>query len=299
MAFSFLQISTDINKAQDLGESPHATLRLTQQIQLLPFDPQPYLQATNSKVPLSVNNDYSVFLVKCNDLTEVDVTDHVFIRNFESQLVIKLAYLPYDFNTTPVYLKIDRGTTGSAQNIYYSNKFLLTRHNESLTSRIDYKERDRIITDPNTETLSGLFQSIRLQFYFDNIVDATDIETYYQITTSQTVTPRVSVKEYYKWKTQLFNGWALSRLAQALYDGRCYINQIRNYIVEGFERAEREGMSNFSENEFLTDPDENDTINIIPLIIGDDWQTIPFLASSDQLASSEFLISQEFITIPL
>lgn len=299
MAFSFLQISTDINKAQDLGESPHATLRLTQQIQLLPFDPQPYLQATNSKLPLSVNNDYSVFLVKCNDLTEVDVTDHVFIRNFESQLVIKLAYLPYDFNTTPVYLKIDRGTTGSAQNIYYSNKFLLTRHNESLTSRIDYKERDRIITDPNTETLSGLFQSIRLQFYFDNLVDATDIETYYQISTSQTVTPRVSVKEYYKWKTQLFNGWALSRLAQALYDGRCYINQVRNYIVEGFERAEREGMSNISENVFLTDPDEYDTLNIIPLIIGDDWQTIPFLASSDQLASSEFLISQEFITIPL
>lgn len=298
MAFSFLQISTDINKAQDLGESPHATLRLTQQIQLLPFDPQPYVQATNSKVSLSVSEDYEVFIVAC-DGVELDVTEHVKITNFDGQLIFRIAYLPKDFNTSPVYFKIDRGSIGSLQNTYYSNKFLVTRHNESLTSRIDYKERDRIITDPNTETLSGLFQSIRLQFYFDNIVDATDIETYYQISTSQTVTPRVSVKEYYKWKTQLFNGWALSRLAQALYDGRCYINQIRNYIVEGFERAEREGMSNFSENEFLTDPDENDTINIIPLIIGDDWQTIPFLASSDQLASSEFLISQEFITIPL
>ena len=286
--------------AQDLGESPHAYFRYNSQIQLLPFDPQPYLQATVGNISLSVLEGYQVFLVKCGSEFEVEVTDHVQITNFEGQLVIRIAYLPYDFYTNPVYFRIKRSSSELAQPNYYSNKFLVTNHNEHLTSRIDYKERGRAIPSViESESSKEAFQSIRLQFFFDNTIDATEVETYYQITTSQTVNPRVSVKEYSQWKTQLFNNWTLTRLAKALYDRRCYINQTRNYIVEGLERNEREGMSNISENSFLTDPDENDTINIIPVIIGDDWETIPFLASSDQLSSSDFLSSQEFITISI
>lgn len=299
MAFSFLKIHPNIDKAQDLNESPHANLRYTSQIQLLPFDEQPYLQATYSDLVLSVGNNYEVFIVKCGETKEYDVTQHVNIRNFNGELIIKLSYLPYDFLTSPVYLKINRGVVLDTQQYYYSNKFLLTRYNEHLTSRIDYKERNRaVLSDSINQQQGGVYQSIRLQFYYNNLVDATEVETYYQITTGQSVTPRVSVKEYIQWQTQLFNAWTLTRLSKALYDGKCYINQVRNYIIEGFERAEREGMSNISENSFLTDPDEKDTIDIIPVIIGDDWQTIPFLSSSSQPSSTHFLSSQSEITIP-
>lgn len=300
MSFSFLNINPDINKAHDLNESPHAVNRITPQIQLLSYDPQPYTQVTNGTIELSVASNYEVFLVKCNSSVEYDVTEHVQITNYNGQLIVRLAYLPYDFHITPVYLKIKRGAVLGSQGFYYSNKFILTRYNEHLTSRLDYFERDRTIKPEGTiQSESGIMQSIRLQFYFNNLVDATEVETYYQITTSQTVNPRVSIKEYNQWQTQLFNGWALSRLANALYDRRCYINQVRNYIIEGFERAEREAQSNISENTFLTDPDEKDTIHIIPVIIGPDWQTIPFLSSSSQPSSTSFLSSQSTITTPI
>ena len=297
---SFLRLHPDIEVAQDLGESPHARLRITPQIQLLPYDPQPYQQITFSDLPLTFGNDYIAYIVGCANGATVDVTDHIILSApLEGQIVVKIAYLPYDFGNEPVYLRIDR--YGDGLKNYYSNKFLVTANNAELTSRIDYVNRGLFIpgfANRGSEPAPIFFQSIRLQFYFDNPVDATEVENYYQISTSQTVNPRVSIKEYRKWKTQLFNGWATKLLAKALYDGKCYINQTRNYIVEGFERTDREGMSNFSEQEFLTDPDDNDKLTIIPLIIGDDWQTIPFLASSDQLASADFLISQEFITIP-
>ena len=294
---SFLRISTDKDTAQNLGESPQATLRITPQIQLLPFDPQPYLQITTEMTPLSVSNDYTVFIVRCDNDFEVEVTDHVQISAYGSQLRIRIAHLLYDFDTSPVYFRIDRGSTGSIQNNYYSNKFLLTRHNEHLTSRIDYYSKS--VPALTIGLGSQPFLSIRMQFYFSNTIDATEVETYYQISTGQTVNPRISVKEYSQWRTQLFNSWAMSRLAQALYDGRCYINQTRNYPTEGLEISEREGASNISEQIFVTDPDENDTIKIIEVIIGPDFETIPFLSSSDQLSSSDFLISQELITIPL
>src|SRR5690606_21974132 len=106
---SFLKLHPNIEVAQDLGESPHAILRYTPQIQLLPFDPQPYVQATSGTLALSVSEDYSVYLVKCDNGFEVDVTDHVYIRNFNGQLIVRIAYLPYDFYTTPVFFRIDRG----------------------------------------------------------------------------------------------------------------------------------------------------------------------------------------------
>ena len=295
---SFLKIHPNVEVAQDLGESPQAALRITPQIQLLPFDPQPYLQITSGKTNLQVANDYEVYLVRCDTKEEFNVTDHVFIRNYNGQLIIKIAYLPFDFYTNPLYLKIDPGTIVSSGTLY-SNKFILTNHNAHLTSRIDYKDRSNIVPSEVIGPKDGLFQSIRLQFYFNNAVSATEVDTYYQITTSQTVNPRVSIKEYKEWSTQLFNSWTYERLARALYMGKCYINQVRNYPIDGLEYNKREGMSNISENQFVTDPDENDTITIIPLIIGDDFQTIPFKASSSQPSSTHFLSSQSTITIPV
>lgn len=296
---SFLRIHPSLEVAQDLQESPAARIRYTSQIQFLPFDPQPYLQVTASDLTLSVGPDYKVYIVDCHGI-ETEVTAHVLLRDdlVPGQLVIKLSYLPRDFGTQPVYLKIDRYGNGIKK--YFSNLFLITSHNAHLTSRLDYLSRTRNIPQVNiASSFSYRFQSVRLQFYFDQVVDATEVETYYQITRSQTKTPRISVNELSQWKTLPINGWTLTRLARALYAGKCYINQTRNYITEGLERNKREGMSNISETEFLTAPDDTDRISIITEYIGPQWSTQAFLASSGQLARSGFLSSQSTITIPI
>lgn len=263
-------------------------------IQLLTKDPQPYIQAFKG----SVSSNYKAYLVDYSG-NKYDVTDHIKIRNGDNGIMaIKIIYLPYDFGLMPVRLKIDRFGGGIADGIpyYYTDYFLLTRQNEKYTSRIDYVEKDVSIPSFGLGMQDAItYQSIRLQFYKNNLVDSTDVETYYQITRSQTINQRISIKLYVQWKTLPISEVVLSKLAKALYDGRCYINQVRNYIVEGLTREEREGMSNISENMFLTDPDEKDTIHIIPEIIDPEWITAPFLASSDRLASSDYLISQETV----
>lgn len=260
-------------------------------IQLLTKDPKPYTQVIDG----NISGSYEVHLIDCYG-NEFDVTEHIRIRNFEDKMVFKIIYLPYDFGSLPVYFKLTQ--TGIDAPALISNKFLLTRQNEKYTSRIDYVERGvYFATMGLTQTAGASLQSIRLQFYKNNLIDGTEVETYYQITRSQTINQRISVKEYTQYATLPISEIVLSELANAFYGGMCYVNQVRNYIVEGFDRSEREGMSNISENIFLADPDEKDKINIIDEIIDPDLLTVPFLASSDRLSSSGYLVSQEFIQI--
>lgn len=282
-----------------MNESPGATIRYSPHVQFLPKDPQPYLQVTSSPIPLSIGAGYKVYAVRCSDKKELEITPHVILSKLGTQLLLKFVYLPYDFGPMPVYLKIDRYGDGVKK--YYSNKFLITGHNRHLTARIDYTDNENRIPFPVgiTRVNAQQFQSARLRFYFSDIVDATDVDVYYQITRSQSINSRISIKEYNKWRTQPMNHWTLTRLARALYKGHCYIDQVRNYIVEGLERNEREGQSNISENEFLTDPDNSDTIDILQEIIGDGWQRVPFLSSSPQRSSTAFLSSQSQISIPI
>lgn len=301
MSIDFIKLHPRIEEAQNLNESPLATLRYTPQIQLIPFDPLPYIQVTASKdLNLTFGSDYRVFLVRCRDGFEVEVTDHVLLTqvqvNNRYQIKMRIAYLLQDFSTDPVYFKIDRfGDVEFFKNkYYYSNKFLVTGYKKELTSRIDYYNPLNIGTGERSPRL----ESINLQFYFNNHIDATDIETYYQITRNQNVNTRVLVKEFSEWQTQIFNAWTYKRLSRAFYLGqRCYINQVRNYPVDGLDYKPREGHTNVSEMQFITDPDEEDFYGITPVIINPELVTIPYLSSSIELSSNSFLSSQTEITI--
>lgn len=260
-------------------------------VQLLTKDPKPYTQVVKGNAPL----DYRVYIVDCEEV-EYDVTDHVQIRNWGDNMIMKIMYLPYDFATSPVRFKIDSDTVDMEPML--SSFFLLTRYRQEFTSRIDYVQRGVDFSRRGVMESSGRpFQSIQLQMYRNNFVDGTEVETYYQITRSQTINERISIKEYLQYATLPITELALSKLAEALYDGMCYIDQVRSYIVEGLDRTEREGLSNISENTFLVDPDDKDIIHIGEIIIEDGKVTVPFLSSSTELSSSEHLSSSYEITI--
>ncbi len=302
MSIDFIKLHPRIEEAQNLDESPLATLRYTSQIQLIPFDPLPYTQITAAKdISLTVGDDYKVYLVRCRDNYEVEVTNHVNLTNVQvngrAQLRIIISYLLQDFGTDPVYFKIDRiGDANPNLKVYYSNKFLVTANKKELTSRIDYKNIYNVF-DNGTVDRTARLESINLQFYFNNHVDSTDVETYYQITRNQNINTRILINELSEWQTQIFDAWTYKRLARAFYGGRCYINQIRNYPIDGLDYQNREGHTNVSEMTFVTDPDDKDFYSISPIIIDESISFIPFRVNSSTFVDSEFYINQTEIPV--
>lgn len=299
MDITFIKLHPNREAANDLGESPNAVLRYGGQIQLLPFNKKPYHQVTTSSFGLTIGA-YKVYLVRCEDGLEVEITEHVLLQPFTengiTQLKIRIAYLHQDYGSNPVYLKIERfGGADNGLKKYYSNEFIVTNDKSELTSRFDYIDKSRSIPAGSvSEQLLGFVQSIQLRVYFDDFVQKTEIETYYQITKSQNVNPRISLKEYAQYKTQIFDAWTFKLLARAFYTGKCYIGFIRNTIIEGLEYEKREGQSNISENTFITDPDEKDTIYIDNVIINPPPPLTPYLSSSGLLSSGAILASAQY-----
>ncbi len=285
--YSFIRLAATQALAQDLGYSPEVQHAYLGQIQLLPNDPQPYNQATNSRLGVSVGA-YTAYIVDgCGN--EEDVTSYVTLTAFQEngidQLKIQLANLPTDYGAQLVYLKIDRFSTGAK--FYYSNKFLLTDQESQFTSRLDYVDRERSIEAIGGENSIGFIQSTRLRMYPTNFIPRHDVQQYYQITTGQHVNPRALAKELTEYKFPMADPWTYKRLLRAML-GVCYIDQSRAYLFEAPEYAPREGRSNFSENRFLTDIDDNDFLGIAEV----STSMVDFLASSTELASSTYLSSQ-------
>ena len=269
-----------------MDDSPEVEINYTGQVHLKPKDPKPYWQYTQGKEPFVLGDTFTAWIVSCSG--DEDITTHVDARRFSDKGVehfaFMMAYLPTDYGGEPVYLRFDMA--GETLYSYYSNYFLLTDNDIHLTTRIDYFDTTRqIISDeivPN-------YQSVRLSMYFKNFVSANEVDTYYQITQSQIVNPRILEKEQALWTTTLWDGWTFRRLVKA-FRGPVYLDFVRQYLTAGMEYNERVGLTNISENQFTTDPDPDDTFTVIDVIIG--VAMIDFLASNDDaLASSTYLAS--------
>lgn len=287
-----------MEQAFDLGESVEVENHHLGQIQLTPLDNQPYYFASNLSAGVLYDDNYTAEIITCSKSEAEDITANINIQSFEegdlTQILFCLANLPTDYHAELVYLKIT--FNGIAAAPYFSNPFLLTNDDVEYTSRIDYLDKDRNIPFvQGISTSSEFFQSARLKFYYKDYVDQTDLETYYQISTSQNVNTRASKKFLSKWITKPFNAFTFSRLSSAFYNGSCYINQIRNYPIEGFEYNEREELSNISESVFITDPDEGDFLIILPVYTNE--VLIPFRVNSSSFVNSQYYINQSQIPV--
>ena len=63
--YSFIRLKNTKESAFDLNDSPIIKFNYVGQVQLLPFDTEPYLQITNSDVPIVIE-DYTVNVVNCS-----------------------------------------------------------------------------------------------------------------------------------------------------------------------------------------------------------------------------------------
>lgn len=296
---SFLWFKTTKKEAWSQTRTPVIDLNYRGQLQFLPFDPQPYIQITDSATSLQISNEATVTILDaCGE--ELNINEHVDLRSITDtngikQIYIRLKFLPVDYGMNLVCLKIVSAISEVAYT-YFSNPFLLTSLNWERTSRVDYRvvrDYDGVVS---TETgYTNLYQSARLSFYENRHVDATELDNYYQISKNQDVITNVNENDRIEWMFEKADAWHWVRLSKALYRSACYINQERNYPSEGLELQPRDGDTQVSESSFITSPNPTDRINIIPIIIDPSIDYVPFLASSSALWSTSYLWSQSEI----
>jgi hypothetical protein len=260
--YSFIRLRETLEDACNMQEPPLASENYTGQVHLLPNDSEPYLQITNSPTPIIIE-DFSAFLVDSVTNQEYDITENVFVFPFidingVAQVAFEIIAIPYDFGGNPCYLRFDSGQS------YYSNLFLCTILYSNQTTRFDYWNTDVYWgTDYFT---SNMRQSIRLNTYFDNFVSQDELPTYFRITTNQTINQRAKISDFYKYIFPQLNAWTAKRLKRILYGNYLYMNEIRSYVVKGFEMPEREADSNVGIAEFVINQDEGDIYEVIPQI---------------------------------
>lgn len=280
--YSFIRLKNSKESAFNLNDSPIIKFNYVGQVQLLPFDTEPYLQITNSNVPIVIE-DYTVNAVDCSD-NEFDISDSVFIEPFIdsngiSQIAFEIINIQKDFGTTPVYLKFDQlnGET------FYSNLILITENQKELTTRLDYTFNSNIYgIDYEVANYS---QSIRLQIYFNTYISQDEIDVYYQISTSQNVNTRANISDLQEYITQEFNAFTYKRLKRALYQ-ECYFDLTRVYATEGLEFETREEEANISQSRFIVDPDESN--NYTPIYQIAEFPTVINLTPPDNSENPTF-----------
>ena len=244
MDYSFIKLSKTID-----SENPKISqINYSDCVQLLPSES--YLQISNNADGIAFDNDFSVFVVDCDEISLADITTNVSIFEFTDingvhQIAFEINFLNVDFGFQPVRLKFVK-TTGS--DVWYSNEILITEEAEEQTTRFDYKANDYF--QGISYNIVDYYQSIRLRCFFDRLDNETEVKDYYQISKGNTISTRALLKEVTNYKFVNIDPFVFKRINVLLIHDIIYIDGLRMTNKTNVKGSERLGYSNLSEAEF-------------------------------------------------
>lgn len=251
----------EFNKDKDLALSKRASVLVELYkftgIQLLPENKLPYIQTTNVVGGIELE-DYTVKVLKvCNDkFTGTDITvnfDLVSIfqdTNGNPQITWSLTDLPIDFGTELIYLEVKQAFGET----FYSSPFQITDIDAERTCRIDYKAKE-----------SDIMQSTQLQMFFWQSLKTTEISSYYETSTRNTVTINNKSQKYERWTTEFMDNDLLIKIDDAFENRFVYIDLIRCNLFEAIEIKEFEHSESYKNNNIKLSFNRSDVYN--PLAI--------------------------------
>jgi hypothetical protein len=218
-------------------------------IQLLPNNDIKYIQQTatpNGGIELE---DWTVYAVDLLNEKKTDITSSFFIEKINSssdgspQILWSLQNINFDNKFRFIYLEItqDFGAT------YYSNPFLITDLNKEQTSLFHYKQKR---TDD--------YQSIQFQTWFRQNTQKTELTTYYQTSTQNTVSQAIKVNNLEIYKTNIMNVDMLIQLAEILQSPYLYVDLVRSYLFESVEIPENRANESFAEISYNLSKNKSD-----------------------------------------
>jgi hypothetical protein len=252
MDYSFIKLSKTID-----SENPKISqINYSDCVQLLPSES--YLQISNNADGIAFDNDFSVFVVDCENKSLADITTNVSIFEFTDingihQIAFELNFLTVDFGFQPVRLKFVK-TTGS--DVWFSNEILITEEAEEQTTRFDYKANDYF--HGISYNIVDFYQSIRLRCFFDRLDNETEVKDYYQISKGNTISTRALLKEVTNYKFVNIDQFVFKRINVLLIHDIIYIDGLRMTNKTNVKGSERLGYSNLSEAEFSAYINNND-----------------------------------------
>lgn len=214
------------------------TINYFRGIQLLPNNPLPYVQTTLTSEETELE-DWDAYIVDLCSEVETDITDYFMVeRSFQdtngvAQIDWSLTNVPFDFGYKLVYLKVDQ----SFGETFYSNPFLLTSYDSEKTCRIDYKPR-----------LADTMQSTQVQMYFWQTQKKTEISSYYQVSTRNTVTTLVKSQKFERWITEVIPNDLMIKIDDAFENKYVYVDLVRANLFEANEIKEFQGNENWVQN---------------------------------------------------
>lgn len=255
MDYSFIKLS----KLEESENPAISQINYADCIQLLTNES--YCQISNNKDGIAFDNDYSVFVVDCDNTKLLDITSKVNIYEFTdtngiNQIAFEISNIAFDFGFIPIRFKFSK-TTGS--DIWYSNELLITDESVEETTRFDYKSNDDFL---------DFYQSIRLRCFFDRLDNETEVKNYYQITKGNTISTRALFKELSHYKFGTITPFVFRRINMLLIQDIVYIDGYRMTNKTNVKGSERLGFSNLSEAEFSAYINKNEyyqaTVVLLP-----------------------------------
>lgn len=199
------------------------------------------LQISNSLTSIAFDDSYIVSLVDCSDNVILDITDKVYINEFQDhngifQIGFEIAPILQDFYFQRLYLRFEH--TGSDL-VLWSNSFICTDNVQSV--RLDYKNYSYY--QGVSYEIANFYQSIRIAGYFNlpSSKDSTKITT---LINGDIRRSRTTQALEYTYNIDAIDTFAFDRLMVALNSELVYIDGVRFVTSENVQSDERQGMSN-------------------------------------------------------
>jgi len=217
-------------------------------VQLLPNNASKYIQVTETPSGIDLE-DWTVFAVDLCKGTKTEITPYFFVDsltnsiNGSPQLFWSLTNVPFDFGYRLIYLEINQ----SLGETFYSSPFLLTDIESEKTTQFHYKDNK-----------DDVYQSIGLQSWFFDEDKRTELTTYYEVSTKNTVSQAIKTNYLQKFRTELMPKSVLVLFTYLLESPILYVNYIRCSLFEAIEIPEKTAQENFNSIDFSLSPNFND-----------------------------------------
>lgn len=263
MVNPFINIFRTTEEAFYFKNSQINTQYIFKGVQLLPNNSAKYIQVTNTPNGIDLE-DWQVNIVDLCKGTKTDITTYFFVDSLTNavdgspQLYWSLTNVPFDFGYRLVYLEINQLVGES----FYSTPFLLTEIESEKTTQFHYKDNK-----------DDVYQSIGIQTWFLDEDKRSELTTYYEVSTKNTVTQAIQQSYLQKFRTELMPKSVLILLTYLLESPVLYVNYIRSSLFEAIDLPEKVSEENFGDFDYNLSPNFNDNFFGLPDYNGIDYGT--------------------------
>jgi len=235
---SFLRLVTDFSVAKsELMENSQYVYK-----DVIVISPsEKFTQISNSLTNIAFDDSYIVSLVDCSDNEVLDITDKIYINEFQDhngvyQIAFEIAPIQQDFYFQRLFLKfkhLDSDLT------VWSNPFICTDNIHSV--RLDYK--NYAYYQGISYEIANIYQSIRIAGFF-NLPSSKDTTKISTLINGDIRRNRTTQALEYTYNIDAIDTFAFDRLSVALNSEVVYLDGVRFKASENVQSDERQGLSN-------------------------------------------------------